>query len=50
VVWKLTSCPLSLSNIGTPLLPVMGAFPILLEALLFLGKVLLVVNYDHGGG
>lgn len=43
-------CPLALGDVRTPFLPVLLAFAIVLETLLLLAKVLVVVDYDHGGG
>lgn len=45
-----TGGPLSLSNIGSPFLPVLRAIAILLETLLLLGKVLVAVEDNHGRG
>jgi hypothetical protein len=44
-----TGGPLSLSNIGTPFLPVLGSLAILFEAPLLLGQVFVTVEDDHGG-
>ena len=44
-----TSCPLPLGKIGSPFLPVSGAFTILLKAFFLLAEILLVLNEDHGG-
>jgi hypothetical protein len=53
ILWKgsreITSGPLSLSNVGTPFLPVCLPFSILLQALLFLGEILMVIYFDHDG-
>src|SRR3979411_1231001 len=50
-LWKgareITSGPLSLSNVGTPFLPVCLPFSILLQSLLFLGEILMVIYFDH---
>jgi len=40
---------LSLSHVRTPFLPVFCALSILLQALLFLGEILVVIDFDHGG-
>jgi hypothetical protein len=40
---------LSLSNVRTPFLPVFCPLSILLQALLFLGEILVVIDFDHGG-
>lgn len=40
--------PLSLSNVRTPFLPVLGTVAILLEASLFLSEVLVAVMNNHG--
>lgn len=42
-----TCCPLSLSDVRTPFLPVLGALSVLLQTLLHLRKVLVLVNLDH---
>jgi hypothetical protein len=44
-----TSSPLSLSNVRTPFLPVFCPLSIFLQALLFLGEILVVIDFDHGG-
>ena len=44
---KLTCCPLSLGNIGTPSLPVGGALAVLLEALFLFAEVFLILNENH---
>ena len=41
------SCPLSLSNVGSPLLPVFCPLAIFFQTLLFLGEVLVIVGDDH---
>lgn len=46
---KPTCRPLTLSNVGTPFLPVLGAFSVFLETLLLLGEVLVAVKDNHGG-
>jgi hypothetical protein len=38
---------LSLGHVGTPFLPVFRPFSILLQAPLFFGEVLVVINFDH---
>ena len=43
----LTCCPLSLGNVGTPSLPVGGAFAVLLETLLLFAEVFLILNENH---
>jgi hypothetical protein len=52
-LWKgareITSGPLSLSNVGTPFLPVCLPFSILLQSFLFLGEILMVIYFDHDG-
>lgn len=40
-------CPLPLSSVTSPLLPILGTVSILLEALLFLAEVLVMVDDDH---
>lgn len=47
---RLACCPLSLSNVGTPFLPVLDTIAVLLQALLLLGEVLVSVKDDHGVG
>jgi hypothetical protein len=47
-VIQLTSGPLSLRDVGTPLLPVLGSLAVLLQTLLLLTEDLCVVNVDHG--
>jgi hypothetical protein len=44
-----TSCPLPLGKIGSPFLPIGGAFAILLKTFFLLAEILLVLNEDHGG-
>lgn len=43
----ITGCPLSLSNIRAPLLPVLGLLFVLLQSLLFLREILMLVNANH---
>lgn len=43
-----TGSPLSLSNVGTPFLPVLGSLAVFLKTLLFLTKNLCVVDENHG--
>jgi hypothetical protein len=43
-------CPLSFSNIRTPLLPVLGAFSVFFETLLLLTEVFVVVDNNHREG
>ena len=45
-----TCSPLSLSDVRTPLLPVLGPVTILLETLLLLGQIFEMVDADHGKG
>lgn len=40
--------PLSLSNVRTPFLPVLGAIAVLLETPLFLSEVFVTVVNNHG--
>jgi hypothetical protein len=47
-VIQLTSSPLSLGDVGTPFLPVLGSLAVLLQTLLFLAENLGVVDVDHG--
>lgn len=42
-----TGRPLSFCHIGTPFLPISGAFAILLESLLLLSEIFMVVYYYH---
>jgi hypothetical protein len=44
---KLTCCPLSLCDIGTPSLPIGGAFTVLFQALFLLTEVFLILNENH---
>lgn len=43
-----TGGPLSLGDVGTPFLPVLGSLAILLQTLLLLTENLCVVDVDHG--
>lgn len=43
-----TGSPLSLSNVGTPFLPVLGSLAVFLKTLLFLTENLCVVDENHG--
>ena len=45
---QLTSGPLSLGDVGTPFLPVLGSLAVLLQTLLLLTEDLCVVDVDHG--
>jgi hypothetical protein len=47
-VIQLTSGPLSLGDVGTPFLPVLGSLAVLLQTLLLLTEDLSVVDVDHG--
>jgi hypothetical protein len=40
-------CPLPFRNVGSPFLPVLGAFSIFLETLFLLTKVFVVIDDDH---
>ena len=47
--WAMRTCrPLSLSNVRTPFLPVLGTLSVLLESLLLLGEILVAVKDNHG--
>lgn len=41
-------CPLPLSNVGTPFLPVLGPLTVFFQALLFLAEVFVMINDNHG--
>lgn len=41
------SCPLPLSSVASPLLPVLGTLSILFETLFFFAKILVVVDDNH---
>lgn len=43
-----TGGPLSLGDVGTPFLPVLGPLAVLLQTLLLLTENLCVVDVDHG--
>lgn len=43
-------CPLTLRNVRAPFLPVLLAFPIVFETLLFLAEVLVVIHDHHIDG
>lgn len=40
---------MSLSDVGTPLLPVLCSFAVFFQTLLFLAEVLGIVDENHGG-